>query len=150
MKKRAAHRIHIVAQTHATSYSVAWIRRVARATLQKYSSKPMLAVITLTTDQGIRTVHRRFLGASKITDVISFDLSDQFESNRRIDVVVNADLAKRQAALRRIRFVSELGLYVVHGLLHQLGFDDQTARQAARMHRVENSILIECGLEPAF
>ena len=36
-------------------------------------------------------------------------------------------------------------LYVVHGFLHNVGFDDAKSREAAKMHTVEDEILEEFG-----
>ncbi len=40
---------------------------------------------------------------------------------------------------------AELALYVTHGLLHQLGFDDATPEQAQKMHQAEDEILQHMG-----
>ncbi|MCK4997930.1 MAG: rRNA maturation RNase YbeY, partial [Anaerohalosphaera sp.] len=54
---------------------------------------------------------------------------------------VNAEQAERQAIKRGHSGESELALYVVHGLLHNLGFDDIDERDAIEMHRMEDEIL---------
>ena len=38
---------------------------------------------------------------------------------------------------------AELALYVVHGLLHNIGYDDLTEADARKMHGMEDEIL-EC------
>lgn len=64
--------------------------------------------------------------------------------------MVSAETARREARARRISTEAELTLYVVHGLLHLLGYDDQAPEQAARMHRTEDEILASLGLGPVY
>ena len=40
---------------------------------------------------------------------------------------------------------AELALYITHGLLHNLGFDDSTEMQAKKMHDTEDEILRQSG-----
>ena len=54
-------------------------------------------------------------------------------------------MAHRQARLRGHNAQAELALYILHGLLHNLGFDDVTAAKAAKMHKAEDDILKKFG-----
>ncbi len=99
-------------------------------------------------------LHKRFLGVSGPTDVLSFDLGSDLES-RYIEgeVVVCTDVAKRRTlraghALQAAR--GELALYVVHGILHLAGYDDHDPADFQRMHKREDEILNELGLGPVF
>jgi probable rRNA maturation factor len=55
------------------------------------------------------------------------------------DIVVCLDEAARQAKKRNHPIRLEVLLYALHGMLHLLGYDDVSARQAARMHRREDA-----------
>jgi rRNA maturation RNase YbeY len=57
------------------------------------------------------------------------------------DLIVNGEMARRQAAERGHSSGAELALYITHALLHQLGFDDGDEKSAGRMHREEDEIL---------
>jgi probable rRNA maturation factor len=54
-------------------------------------------------------------------------------------------MAVRQANLRGHTSEAELALYITHGLLHNLGFDDSAENQARKMHETEDEILQEFG-----
>ena len=105
------------------------------------------AVITvrIVNDAGIMDIHQQFLGQTATTDVISFDLSDEFEPGQTFELAVNAQMAARQAARRGHSAEAELALYITHGLLHNLGFDDRTPSEARKMHAMEDSILQQNG-----
>ncbi len=99
--------------------------------------------IEVADDKRIVEVNKQFLKKRSITDVISFDVSEDGE--KVFDIIVNVELAKRQAKLRGHSAQAELTLYVLHGLLHQLGFDDLTKADAEKMHRIEDEILDKLG-----
>lgn len=103
--------------------------------------------IGIVDDARISELNKQFLGHKGTTDCLSFDLSDADDPNtaRTFDLVVNGQMAAREAARRGHSLLAELALYVTHGLLHQLGFDDATAEQARRMHEMEDEILQHAG-----
>ena len=94
-------------------------------------------------DKAIGELNSKFLGSEDVTDVISFDTSQK--NHRQFDLAVNAQKALRQANGRGHKAEAELALYVLHGLLHNLGFDDKDAAEAEKMHRTEDDILQEYG-----
>ncbi len=106
--------------------------------------------IKIVGDAEIKKINQKFLNEDKITDVISFDLTDDAQQGRIFDIVVNAELAQRQAQNRNHRPQAELMLYIVHGLLHNFGFDDTTASEAAVMHKQEDDILEQLGFGRVF
>ncbi len=103
--------------------------------------------IGIVDDAEISALNERFLNHEGTTDCLSFDLSDESGPGapRVFDLIVNGQMAMRQAAERGHSGEAELALYVTHGLLHQLGFDDATAEQAVRMHATEDEILQHLG-----
>ena len=98
-------------------------------------------------DAEISELNQTFLRHEGTTDCLSFDLSDaEADSGARVfDLIVNGQMAGRQAAQRGHSSEAELALYVAHGLLHQLGFDDASPAQARKMHRTEDEILQHLG-----
>jgi probable rRNA maturation factor len=91
----------------------------------------------------IAAINRRYLRHAGSTDVLSFDLSEAPGEGVSAQLVVCGDVAARQARLRGLPTSRELMLYVVHGLLHLMGYEDATARGAAKMHAREEELLRE-------
>lgn len=89
----------------------------------------------------IASLNRRYLSQGAPTDVLSFDLSDRTTEGLFVQLVVCADAAVAHARAHGISAQRELMLYVVHGLLHQMDYEDKTPRRAARMHAREDEIL---------
>jgi probable rRNA maturation factor len=89
----------------------------------------------------IASLNRKYLSRRGPTDVLSFGLSGASGEGLCIQLVVSADAAVEQARAHDIGPQKELMLYVVHGLLHQMGYEDKSARAAARMHTREDELL---------
>ena len=101
--------------------------------------------IAIVDDNEIQQFNREFLNSKAPTDCISFDLSDDEDGPKVFDLIVNGEMAVRQANQRGHLSEAELALYITHGLLHNLGFDDSTKSQAKKMHETEDEILQEFG-----
>jgi len=101
--------------------------------------------VSIVDDAGIIKMHQEFLQKDTTTDVISFDLSDDMEPGRTFELIVNAEMAQRQAQKRGHSTEAELALYITHGMLHNLGFDDMSEEDAKKMHKTEDDLLQELG-----
>jgi probable rRNA maturation factor len=106
--------------------------------------------IAIVGDEVIKRFNRNFLNRKAVTDCLSFDLSDDEEGPKVFELIVNGEMAVRQAKQRGHSSEAELALYIAHGLLHNLGFDDLTAGNARKMHETEDEILQEFGYGPVY
>jgi len=73
------------------------------------------------------TIHRlnkQFLNHDEPTDVLSFPMSGPKAKCLEGELVIGVEVAKAQAEERGHEVGAELGLYVIHGLLHLCGYDD--------------------------
>ena len=105
--------------------------------------------IVLVDDQRIQELNREYRKADRPTDVLAFSQLEGEPAKApedRValgDVVVSIDTAERQAAEQRHALENELDLLIIHGVLHLLGYDDETEADAAEMRRHEKRILDE-------
>jgi probable rRNA maturation factor len=104
------------------------IRRSRRTDLMRLGEISVLII----SDRRMAALHRKFRRQSGPTDVLTFQHGEIF---------VGAETARRHARRFRNSLVNELGLYIVHGLLHLHGFDDENERDAQRMRTVQERIL---------
>ena len=91
----------------------------------------------------IARINRRHLSHRGPTDVISFDLSGEEDAGVVAQLIVCADLAVREGPKHGHRPQHELLLYVVHGLLHVMGYDDDTDARAAIMRCRQEQLLAD-------
>jgi len=123
------------------------LKKLVRAVCRRFRVSQAAVSVGIVGDTDMSTLNKEFLNHEGPTDCLSFDLSDEATAgNAKVfDLIVNGELAAREANRRGHSGQAELALYVVHGLLHNLGFDDATAAQAREMHQTEDEILQELG-----
>lgn len=105
--------------------------------------------IAIVGDKLIKRLSYEYLNQRHITDVLSFDLSDSGSKAVSGQIIVNAQLAKKKAATLRISPKTELAMYIIHGLLHLIGYDDKKEKEAQKMHSTTLSLLHELGYKDA-
>jgi probable rRNA maturation factor len=127
------------------------LKKLVKITCSRFKLSKATISIAIVDDIQIRKVNKQFLNKDRPTDCLSFDLSENdTNSVKSFELVVNGEMAVRQANLRGHSSEAELALYITHGLLHNLGFDDSTQKKAERMHNIENEILQQLGYGPVY
>ena len=81
-------------------------------------------------DKQIKELNLRYLGKNNPTDVLAFDITERPKDRNRIlaDIVISTDRAIDNAREFKTAPLYELYLYVIHGLLHILGYDDKNRK----------------------
>jgi probable rRNA maturation factor len=105
---------------------------LARAVLVAEDASDGELSVSFVSDEEIAELHRRFLGESGPTDVLSFPLDEETEpGGPRLlgDVVIAPDYAQREGRAGE----RELRLLLVHGILHLLGYDHEEDEERAVM-----------------
>ena len=92
--------------------------------------------IWLISDQGMASLHRKFMHQTGPTDVLTFQHGEIF---------ISVETAKRHARAFRNSLANELCLYIAHGLLHLHGFEDRTPAAARKMKAMQRKIVLTCG-----
>ena len=100
--------------------------------------------VAVVDDAEIHQLNRQYLDHDYPTDVLSFRLSEESEPLDG-EVIVSAETAERVAAEHNWAAASELLLYLVHGLLHLIGYDDHQEGERQKMDRKQRAILAELG-----
>lgn len=131
------------------------LREAAEATLNQERDECAYALtVVVTGDHVLRELNRRYRGLDASTDVLAFpnETKGPFVDVPGLphylgDVLISFPQAGAQAREAGNDLVAELQLLVVHGVLHLLGYDDQTESERARMWRVQQAVLDELGVE---
>jgi probable rRNA maturation factor len=122
------------------------MQRLVKTVCKRFGVANAAVDIEVVGDGEIRKLNKKFLNRGNITDCLSFNLSDDSGYPSKVyQLVINAQMAERQAKKRRHPVEAELALYIIHSLLHCFGFDDRGKKQVQRMHETEDEILQQLG-----
>ena len=92
----------------------------------------------ITDDPGIQELNRDYLDRDRPTNVISFPMQegDYGDVNPNVlgDVVLSVETVARDAEALGYNLLEMLDFYLIHGILHLIGYDHEgAADEAARM-----------------
>jgi len=99
--------------------------------------------VWLATDEEVAALNAQYRGTNQPTDVLSFPMLDEQFPHALPghpillgEVVISVETAARQAAPNGHDPITEILMLCLHGTLHLLGYDDQTAAQQTEMNQI--------------
>ena len=119
------------------------IKKVVKVVLNKEVKSAKLSIAFVDNEE-IKRLNERFLGSNEVTDVIAFPLNNK-EDILSGEIVVSVETAVEVANRKKSNVEGEIILYLVHGILHLLGYNDNNKKNATIMHEKESEILAFLG-----
>ncbi len=119
------------------------IKQVVKEVLGKKSSSAKLSIAFVDNNE-IKRLNNRYFDLNEVTDVIAFPLNNH-KNSLNGEIVVSVETAVDTAVKENVDVEGEIVLYVVHGMLHLLGYRDGNRDDAEIMHEKESSILKSLG-----
>ena len=110
-------------------------RRVLRGERFKKSGK---VSVVLVDNASIRSLNKRYLGKDRETDVLSFTYG---EDDVYGETYISVEQAREQAEEFGVSLETEMARLVIHGLLHILGYEDDTPDRKKKMTLLEDQYL---------
>lgn len=97
-------------------------------------------------EKKIISLKEKFFGIKQKTDVIAFPLlvdfvEDDKEKNLLGEIFICLPIVKKQAKLNKKIFLEELLFVFAHGVLHLLGFQDQTPASRSEMFDLQENLV---------
>ena len=86
-------------------------------------------------------VHEQFMNIVGSTDVITFDHGSEPPTSVHGEIFISVEDAIAQAREFKTTWQSEVARYVIHGILHLLGFDDVAPDARKKMKQAENRLM---------
>jgi probable rRNA maturation factor len=120
----------------------------ARAVLRNSNLASARISIAVVDDAAMHELNRRYLNHDWPTDVLSFVLLEQ-DGHLEGEVIVSADTAAAAAAETGWPADAEQLLYVIHGMLHLIGYRDKMPAEARKMRLAEAKYLRQLGFDLA-
>ena len=119
------------------------IKQVVKEVLGKKSSSAKLSFAFVDNNE-IKRLNKKYFDSDDVTDVIAFPL-DNHKNALNGEIVISVETAVDTAVKENVDVEGEIVLYVVHGLLHLLGYSDVNREDAIIMHEKESKILKALG-----
>jgi rRNA maturation RNase YbeY len=113
----------------------AWLRRF----VETHGKRTGDIAFIFTSNELLLQMNREYLNHNYFTDVITFDYTD--ESGVSGDVFISVDQVRINAGQFGTRESGELRRVMVHGVLHLLGFRDESDEEKRRMRILEEEAL---------
>ncbi|MFA4854208.1 MAG: rRNA maturation RNase YbeY [Candidatus Omnitrophota bacterium] len=89
-------------------------------------------------DPLIKKFNLKFLKTNSSTDVLAFNLNNNLENKILLaDIMISTDTAIKNSRKFNTKPEYELMLYLTHGILHILGYDDRDKTQKKQMREKE-------------
>lgn len=128
------------------------VAAIARAVLRSERVADALLSVTFVSNTAMRSLNRKHLRRTGVTDVISFG----FRRSGRYapilgDIYIAPDVARASARVNVVRVREEIVRLVVHGTLHVLGYDhpDGATRTRSAMWRRQERLVRRLAAEHA-
>ena len=136
----------IANRQRARPINVRLLREITTALLAELAAPGAQLEINLVSPAQMAKVNQTFLAHTGPTDVITFDYAEapaEVAPKRELhgELFICPEVAVTQAGEFGTDWRSELVRYVIHGLLHLLGYDDLEPAARRRMKRVEGRLL---------
>jgi len=129
------------------------ILRAADVVGEAYGVEKAELSITLTDDEHIHALNKKYRGVDRATDVLSFAFRESNEpevidAEFEIlgDVIISLERAKSQAKEFGHSFLREVIFLEVHGLLHLLGYDHIDDDERQEMETEQRFIMDKLGI----
>ena len=128
------------------------ITKIAKRILELEGVQSSELSIVFVSSQKIRAYNKKFLNRNHATDVLAFDMSEEgrFDKKKSFligDIIISTDAAIQNAKAFKTSINYEIVLYVIHGILHLLGFDDHKEEDIKKMRKREKFLLEKIKIE---
>jgi len=151
-----AHKITaFIHEDFAGKLDARWLKGVVAAVLEEEKVSPPAEVSLLVIgDAEVHRLNRDYRGKDRTTDVLSFGMiggeNGAFVTppdgvKRLGEVIISYPQAERQAKDAGHSVKAEMALLVVHGVLHLLGYNHESAADKRKMWRRQKAVLAKLG-----
>jgi rRNA maturation RNase YbeY len=125
--------------------NITYVKALCRKTLTALGiDEGSVISVSLVSPARIKALNKKYFKKHAETDVISLSYKNKMNnvySGYLGEVVICPKRALENAREYDNTFLQELALYIVHGILHLLGYEDTSAEKREKMQKKEKEIL---------
>ncbi len=117
------------------SAAINWIKKIVK----KEGKQCGELHYTFCSDKYLLQINKSFLKHNTLTDIITFDYSQ--EKIISGEIYISVERVKENAAIYKQAFNKELRRVIIHGVLHLCGYSDKTGTLKKKMRQKEDDAL---------
>ena len=141
------YKIKVIVESKTACPNESELKKVAEKTLELEEINNYVELNILLTDNNeIKKLNSRFLRRNGPTDVIAFGAKKGRPLKHNLkgfigDIVISVEMAEYNAKRFNTTRKEEICLYIIHGILHLLGYGDESDREKRIMENRQECIL---------
>ena len=143
-------KISIINSQKIAKLNLDHIRHIAKNVLTLLGEKKAELSVYIVDDAEIKRLNLHYRDIDKSTDVLAFSMreGETIKGSEGIlgDVVISAQTAARHSHGYVKKIKEEIDLYLVHGILHLVGYGDNSIRARKKMQDLQNKLIREIRL----
>jgi len=109
------------------------------STIKEESFSPGNINIIFTSDKYLLNINKQYLSHNYFTDIITFNYVQ--ENTIHGDIFISIETVKNNSSRFGVTLDDEVHRVMIHGILHLIGYDDETDEQKSEMRKKENEYL---------
>ncbi len=115
--------------------TTAWLKKICASEKRRLHSLTYVFV----PDSTLLGMNKQYLNHNTLTDILSFDLSENHKISG--EIYISVERVRDNAKSFQQPFEHELRRVIAHGLLHFIGYKDKTRSEKAQMRSKEEAYL---------
>ena len=115
------------------------IKNWVKSTIKSVNKNTGNINFIFTSDKHLLKINKEYLSHKYYTDIITFNYCESEIVSG--DIFISIETVKNNSSRFNVTIVEELHRVIIHGVLHLLGFNDQSDEEKAVMREKENYYL---------
>ena len=117
-----------------------WVRSVCENILMDSNQDEASITFIFSNDDKLRKLKKEYFGEDVFTDTISFNLEEESDPIEG-EVYISLERVSENAHIFKQDFITECKRIIIHGCLHLLGHNDESAEDKIKMIQLEEKYL---------
>ncbi|GAB4327157.1 MAG: rRNA maturation RNase YbeY [Flammeovirgaceae bacterium] len=93
-------------------------------------------------DEYLLSINQEYLQHDTLTDIITFDYREEKNGSLEGEIYISIERVEDNAKDLGVSFEDELDRVIIHGILHLLGYKDETEEEERQMRNLEDKCLL--------
>ena len=118
-----------------------WVRSVCEYILMDSNQDEASITFIFSNDDKLRKLKKEYFGEDVFTDTISFNLEEESDPIEG-EVYISLERVSENAHTFQQDFITEYKRVIIHGCLHLLGYNDESAKDKTKMNKLEETYIL--------